>query len=400
MNHGLVALPPLLLLVAASAFGQCWCEPYTLAEGPFDRAGAVFVGEVFVAATVLRGVESFHRFFKTYGFRVADSWKGAAGDVVEVAAPREGPCSLKVEKGSYLVYADKSADWLPPGPNVPVLRIDKCSPVLKIPYPKRRPEGATEPEPGTVRDAALFLAVSVGDVELTRRLLAQGARTDWMDVQWRTPVDVALQGQSTGVIHALHEAGVTWTADSFRKALSSGRFENVRALVDDGLNLNDHTKTSCPLSLAAASGRLDWVRYLTSHGADPKHAEPDGTPGPLYHAATREIAEFLIAREAPLTPYSLMVAASGRPEVLPLLLDKGEDPNAQVGWGWTPLHVAAKSASVENVRLLLSAGADPNARALDGETPLMSFFKTWVPEPLPRAFLTVQALLLGGARAD
>ena len=50
-------------------------------------------------------------------------------------------------------------------------------------------------------------------------------------------------------------------------------------------------------------------------------------------------------------------------------LQAGADPNARDKRGWTPLHLAAMSATGEVVTALLEAGANLEARG-DGQTPL------------------------------
>lgn len=50
-----------------------------------------------------------------------------------------------------------------------------------------------------------------------------------------------------------------------------------------------------------------------------------------------------------------------------LLIDAGARLNARTNDGYTPLHLAAGSGTIETVQLLLAHGADPNARAWGAE---------------------------------
>jgi ankyrin repeat protein len=65
---------------------------------------------------------------------------------------------------------------------------------------------------------------------------------------------------------------------------------------------------------------------------------------PLHYAASKEIAELLIA--------------------------KGADLNAKDNNGWTPLHEAARKGHKEVVELLIAKGADLNAKDFGDTTPL------------------------------
>jgi ankyrin repeat protein len=61
-------------------------------------------------------------------------------------------------------------------------------------------------------------------------------------------------------------------------------------------------------------------------------------------------------------------AASGRADLVKLVLAAGADPNARQQLGWTALHAAVAHDNVEMAQALLEAGADPALRNDDGQT--------------------------------
>ncbi len=61
-------------------------------------------------------------------------------------------------------------------------------------------------------------------------------------------------------------------------------------------------------------------------------------------------------------------AASGRANLVKIVLAAGANPNAQQEAGYTALHSAAAQDNVEMTQVLLDAGADPSLRSDDGQT--------------------------------
>jgi ankyrin repeat protein len=141
-----------------------------------------------------------------------------------------------------------------------------------------------------------------------------------------------------------------------------------------------------PLANAAAVGRLDIVRLLLDHGADPNLPEEQYAPKgrALYSAVFNrhyEIAKLLLERGAFPNPEvessgdALWVSREFRPDkrMEQLLLSYGATPppgHAGEDWdeeaeNWlriSPLHQAARKGDVREAKRLIESGADLSAR--------------------------------------
>lgn len=122
------------------------------------------------------------------------------------------------------------------------------------------------------------------------------------------------------------------------RALLAGHPAVVNAYSTDGFT---------PLHLATFFGQPGTAEELLRHGADMNAVSRNPMSVPVVNSA----------------------AASGRADVLKLVLRAGANPNARQQMGWTALHSAAARDSVEMVQALLDAGADPSLRNDDGLSP-------------------------------
>lgn len=108
---------------------------------------------------------------------------------------------------------------------------------------------------------------------------------------------------------------------------------------------------------AIERGDLDEIDRLVTEGADVN--------------ATGTKLDMRVA--VPLASPLMVAMRANRPEAFERLLERGANPNQQVG-GVSPLSLAAKwSASMEFLKLALEHGGDPNlVNPNDGETPIFN----------------------------
>ncbi|MDA7653291.1 ankyrin repeat domain-containing protein [bacterium] len=128
---------------------------------------------------------------------------------------------------------------------------------------------------------------------------------------------------------------------------------------------------------AAGGGNIEAVKQHLAAGTD-VNAKDKGGGTPLHFAATKEIAELLIAKGADVNAKDGFLMAAplhyaaneGRKEVVELLIAAGADVNAKDGSGSIPLHHAAQTGLYEVSKLLITKGADVNMKNNPGQTPL------------------------------
>ena len=147
------------------------------------------------------------------------------------------------------------------------------------------------------------------------------------------------------------------------------------------------------LGLAARGGLDAFIRELLARGASPGSADGWGYT-PLHHAAKY-----------------------GHTSTMKLLLAAGAAPSTQAtNDGFTPLHIAVMERRLEPVRALIEAKADLEARDDDGRTPLHWGPFAYAPQPVhiyadlgaphdtvfkdPGPAVIIDVLLDAGARID
>ena len=187
----------------------------------------------------------------------------------------------------------------------------------------------------------LHVAVAECQAEVVRLLVEAGADLTARTEHHRTPLHVALES-CPDLVPVLRELGAALDAPS---AAYLGDVRRLRAHLDDGAKVDDHSSGLDLLSWAALGGAASTAKLLLERGAD-----ADG--GALHAAAT-----------------------SARPAMVKLLLDAGADVDRRdPHTGRAPLHAAVAAGpdgkAAEIVRLLLAAGADVDATTNDGASAL------------------------------
>jgi hypothetical protein len=214
----------------------------------------------------------------------------------------------------------------------------------------------------------------------------------------RPAVDVLI-GRATNL-----DLPLTWAA-------SSNRVEYVRLLLGAGADPGTRTGGTTPLENAIYHGHTQVVDLLSEHGIVPQALwtyaacgrldlvqacfDADGRLRPDAAASRPNLADvFPIPPRIPATsdPEEIIAEAfvhacqHGRTEVVRWFLDHGLNPDAAPSLGRTGLHWAIMDSQLDVIRLLLERGADPSIRdeffQADADGLLHMFFATRWHDPV------------------
>jgi uncharacterized protein len=211
---------------------------------------------------------------------------------------------------------------------------------------------------------ALMWAVAEQHAPVVRVLLEGGADLQARSKGGFTPMLFAARAGDVAVAELLRQAGA-----------------NVGDTAADGASA---------LLVSSVRGHVEFARFLLEHGADPNAAGSGYTP--LHWAAGSWETELSGPRGVRIERddewQGLRGPEAGRLELVRALLAHGADPNARIekapprfGFtvfrnsgivGATPFWVAAMSGLADVMRVLADAGADPTLTTKEGTTPLMA----------------------------
>jgi ankyrin repeat protein len=188
---------------------------------------------------------------------------------------------------------------------------------------------------------------------------------------------VARKGATWGIkSETLHTAAVHWP-------------EEIVPLIRSGRDVNELMLGRTALHQAVTFGKVDSVRWLLQHGADPNLYDPSGTTSPAV-AGSGVHASGDPPDGPPLGSAHLHLRNPEDRAIILLLLDAGADPDTPGTFGETLLHKAARVKFHRLAQRLLDLGADVNAQNDRGETPLHEAAKAY-------DSLLVDTLLQAGA---
>ncbi len=255
---------------------------------------------------------------------------------------------------------------------------------------------AVPPHSRTKRDiphggnTALMFAARVGDVLSAQQLVVAGANVDDVDAWGMSATTIAAHGGYTKLVDVLLKHGADPNAAvagvaPIHNAVMRNDDEMMAALLAHGANPNITLETwtptrrasrdlhypaafvgATPLWLAARFARVDIMRLLIDHGADPQFVhETEYIADGVYEARTERTTTLMAAlamggssRFRPWVPYTDSGTAESRTlAAVTLLADHGVDINATDLVGQTVLDEAEAKQYESVVTLLLERGA-------------------------------------------
>ncbi len=198
------------------------------------------------------------------------------------------------------------------------------------------------------------------------------------------PLHLACMNQNADIVSKLLRAGAEpnnnkWTGETpLMTCANTGTLEAVRALLDNGANVNaaESTQLQTALMWAAAERYPEVVALLIERGAnvhavsklipeaEPFHVETPGSMG-LNFAHTLRFREYTGGFTA-----LLFAAQQGDVESARLLLDAGADIDFATEEEGSALVIAAAAGHEDLAKFLLERGANPNIKDAYGLTAL------------------------------
>ena len=188
-------------------------------------------------------------------------------------------------------------------------------------------------------------------------------------------------------------------------AAENGDAKAAEKLLKEGVDPNARVPGTwlnyTPLFKAVSEGRFEVAKLLLDYGADPSLEDENHDPVLVFAAEAKheKILRLLLERgvaidsrsSQKITALERQVWSSGTaPADMELLIKLGADPNQVTSDGGRLLHRAIPIRNINAIQVLLRAGADVNGRDTDGRTPLI-VAGDYSYEALPMVKLLVEA---------
>ncbi|XP_032241225.2 protein phosphatase 1 regulatory subunit 12A isoform X4 [Nematostella vectensis] len=222
-------------------------------------------------------------------------------------------------------------------------------------------------------------AVSSGDVDEVKKLLAKGADINYQNVDGLTALHQACIDENFDLVKVLVDKGASmdvrdnegWT--SLHAAASCGSVEIAKYLIENGADVAAvNNEGELPLDLAEEEDMEDLLTdEIENQGIDVDDARAVEEKIMLNDAQSWLNKNCINESKDKTEASALHVASSkGYLKVIGLLLQLGVEINAKDADNWTPLHAAAHWGQKDACELLSENGADFNARNKMGQTPI------------------------------
>lgn len=183
-------------------------------------------------------------------------------------------------------------------------------------------KSASIPEPKKDKNATLWHACKVGDLQTVKEMLEAGAKIETKNKDGFTCLHIAVHKGNTDV---------------------------VKMLMEEKANLEAINNKSCtPVLISILNNNINIAQILINAGAKENINNQNDDGWALLHYAS----------------------ANGFPEIVQLLLKNNADPNIKDLKGLTPLHEACGHGKFETVKLLLDYKADKDALSNNNYRPL------------------------------
>lgn len=243
-------------------------------------------------------------------------------------------------------------------------------------------------------ETVLMTCSRAGSVDAVRQLLAHGVDVSAAEptqgqnaLMWAAAEDHADIVKEL-IAHGADVRSATKTAKftPLLFAVRDGATDATAALLANGADINQESADgTTPLLAAAYTGHWDLAKYLLDHGADPNRS---GAGYTALHWAAGSWENDISGSLGPKGYEWIGGHGPGKLDLLKVLLAHGADPNARLkkhppryGYGSgsrlnfagaTPFILAGLGGDVSIMKTLLAAGADPHLTTDDGTTALMT----------------------------